>query len=167
MSISQLCYRVADEEQTRRLAAALASVLPAQALLGLCGPLGAGKTRFVQALAEAVGVDPTEVTSPTFVLCHSYRGSRQVLYHVDVYRIRSEDEWWDLGVQEWLDEQAWVIVEWAERVERLFPDSYLMVHLEIVGTTERLVRFVAHGSPMQCVLERLMERVPGDIPSGS
>jgi len=80
-------HSVRDETGTERLAGALARVLPRQAVIALHGTLGAGKTRFVQALAVAAGVERSVVVSPTFVLVQTYAG-RQPIHHFDAYRLR-------------------------------------------------------------------------------
>ena len=110
-------YDSADESATAALGAALAGVLPAGTTVALCGPLGAGKTRLVQAIAEAAGVDRQDVTSPTFVLIQEYHG-RRAIYHIDAYRVRDEDEFESLGVDEYFEGDGLVLVEWADRVER-------------------------------------------------
>ena len=76
-----------SEADTRAIAAALAPTLPPGAVILLSGDLGAGKTAFVRGLAEGLGIDPDEVTSPTFTLVHEYRGGRLPLIHVDLYRL--------------------------------------------------------------------------------
>ena len=89
--MTRCTYAAADETATAALGAALADVLPDGATVALCGTLGAGKTRLVQAMAEAMGIDRREVVSPTFVLIQQYQGRRTV-YHIDAYRVRDEDE---------------------------------------------------------------------------
>ena len=81
----------ASENETRALARELAADLVAGAIVLLSGDLGAGKTAFVRGLAEGLGVDPDEVTSPTFTLVHEYRGGRLPLVHVDLYRLDRAD----------------------------------------------------------------------------
>ncbi len=100
----------------RRLGAALAEVLPDGTTVALCGTLGAGKTRLVQAIAEAAGVDRRNVLSPTFVLIQEYHGRRTV-YHIDAYRLRDADEFLALGPEEYFEGDGLVLVEWADRVE--------------------------------------------------
>ncbi len=95
-------FTAANEDDTARLGAALAEVLPAGAVAALYGALGAGKTRLVQALAQALGIDRRQVTSPTFVLIQEYHG-RKILYHIDAYRIRDEDEFLALGPDEYFE----------------------------------------------------------------
>ena len=106
-------------EETRRLAGLLLARLPGRAVLALHGDLGGGKTCFVQGLALALGIRRA-VTSPTFALIREYRGPR-TLVHIDLYRIRSSDEALQLGMEEYLEADAVVAVEWAERAADLLP----------------------------------------------
>src|SRR5688500_870189 len=89
-----------SEADTERLGRRLGELLPAGAVVALDGPLGAGKTRLVQGLAAARGHDPLAVVSPTFTLVQEYRGERPV-YHFDVYRLRDDDEFLNLGPDEY------------------------------------------------------------------
>ena len=155
MTSASVAITVHNEQQTRDLAGRVAALLPRRALIGLAGPLGSGKTRFVQGLAAAVGVPDREVTSPTFVLCHRYLGPGQCIYHVDAYRLKSEGEWWDLGVEEWLGQEVWVVVEWADRVEKLFTVDYLMIRFDIVGETDRVIHITSHGSSYEPLVRAL------------
>lgn len=111
-----------SEEETRTIAARLASTLAPGAVLLLSGDLGAGKTAFVRGLAEGLGLDPGEVTSPTFTLVHEYRGGRLPLIHVDLYRLDSVDLD-EIGLDSDLALQGVVAVEWSERLLRQFPDA--------------------------------------------
>ena len=79
--------------------------------------LGAGKTRLVQAVAEASGIDRRTVTSPTFVLVQEYHATRTI-YHADAYRLADADEFWQLGLDERFDEPVLVFIEWADRIVR-------------------------------------------------
>jgi len=143
---------------TDRLAAALAAVLPERATLALCGTLGAGKTRFVQGLAAACGIDPADVTSPTFVLCQQYVGARR-LYHLDAYRLHDADEFRELGTEEMFEQPALTLIEWADKVEPALPEEYLLVQIEVTGDTEREFRFTALGESYDAVLDQLAARL--------
>jgi tRNA threonylcarbamoyladenosine biosynthesis protein TsaE len=112
-------FRTRSEEETRALArdfAAQATLLPA---LVLCGPLGAGKTRFVQGLAEGLGAHEVAI-SPTFALVQEYQTATRPLFHFDFYRLTSEQEVWDLGFEEYLADGL-VVVEWGEKFPAVFP----------------------------------------------
>jgi len=106
-----------SEEETRRIAAALAKDLRAGAIVLLKGDLGAGKTAFVRGLAEGLGIKAEEVTSPTFTLVHEYRGGRLPLVHVDLYRLDRADLD-EIGLDQDVASQGLVAVEWPERLAR-------------------------------------------------
>ena len=125
------------EEDTDRVGQELAELLPAGSVIALVGTLGAGKTRLVQAVAAALGVPRDEVTSPTFVLVNEYVGGRLPIYHFDAYRLRDEDEFIELGPEEYFDGAGLTFVEWADRVEACLPPSYLRIEIEVTGNTTR------------------------------
>lgn len=111
-----------SEAETRAIAAALAPTLMPGSVILLSGDLGAGKTAFVRGLAAGLGLDPDEVTSPTFTIVHEYRGGRLPLIHVDLYRLdRAELD--DVGLDQDLAEQGVTAVEWAERLTRGIADA--------------------------------------------
>lgn len=83
----------------------------------LSGALGAGKTAFVRGLAEGLGANPADVTSPTFTLIQEYRGPRITLYHVDLYRLEPK-EVDDLGLEELPSQEGIMALEWPERLPR-------------------------------------------------
>src|SRR5262245_52202591 len=95
-----LTIELFSEEETERLGHALADLASPGVVIGLIGPLGAGKTRLVRAVAERLGVDSSAIASPTFVLIHEYEGIIPV-YHFDVYRLASTQAFEDLGVADY------------------------------------------------------------------
>jgi len=126
-----------DEHDTQRLGAALAELLPGGTVVALVGTLGAGKTRLVQAVAAALGVPREAVTSPTFVLVNEYRQGRLPVYHFDTYRLKDDDEFFELGPDEYFDSDGLTFIEWADRVAHLLPDERIEVTLEVAGDTAR------------------------------
>ena len=106
-----------SEDETHRIAAAWAASLQPGAVVLLSGDLGAGKTAFVRGLAQGLGIDPGDVTSPTFTLVHEYRAGRLPLIHVDLYRLDSADLD-EIGLDENLASHGVTAVEWAERLSR-------------------------------------------------
>lgn len=126
-----------SEAATRAIAAALAADLQAGALVLLSGDLGAGKTAFVRGLAQGLGIDPDEVTSPTFTLVHEYRGGRLPLIHVDLYRLdRAELD--EVGLDQDLAAQGVTAVEWAERLVGKYVHA-IAVHIRDRGGDERSI----------------------------
>ena len=111
-----------SEQETRDIAAAFARDLAMGSVVLLSGDLGAGKTAFVKGLAEGLGVDPSEVTSPTFTLVHEYRGGRLPLIHVDLYRLDRADLD-EIGLDPDLAATGVVAVEWSERLTRAITDA--------------------------------------------
>ena len=126
-----------SEEETSTAGERLAQSLGAGDVVLLYGDLGAGKTAFVRGLAKGLGVDPAEVSSPTFTLVQEYAGSL-TLYHVDLYRLEAR-EVDDLGLEELVLGDGVVAIEWAERWHGR-PDDAIEVTIEDVGDEKRLVR---------------------------
>jgi tRNA threonylcarbamoyladenosine biosynthesis protein TsaE len=187
-----------DESDTDRFGAALAHVLPSGAVVALIGTLGAGKTRLVQAVARAVGIDPRDVVSPTFVLVHEYDVRRQAsgvrgqdshspltthhspdhqtpdhqttrsqigrggqpsppakLYHLDAYRIKDDDEFRELGPEEYFESNGWTFVEWADRVADCLPREHLQIAIEVTGPTGRRLAVTSQGDRFKAAIEAL------------
>lgn len=148
-------YDAPDERATEALAGRLAGQLFEGALLLLDGPLGAGKTRFVRALAAAAGVAEQDVTSPTFVLWQQYLG-RTTLHHLDVYRLRDDDEFLALGIEEHLASgQGWTLIEWASRAGEVLPEESLAIEIAVTGPESRRFEFTAHGTRYSELLSQL------------
>jgi len=138
-----------NERDTDRLGAALADVLPPGTLVGLIGTLGAGKTRLVQAVAAALGVPSGSVTSPTFILLNEYTNGRLPIYHFDTYRLKDEDEFLELGPDEYFDSEGLVFVEWADRVAELLPAERMEITLEVIGPNARRITLTGTTPRMQ------------------
>lgn len=155
--MASFVYNTADESGTAAFGAALAELLPDGTAVALRGTLGAGKTRLVQAIAEACGVDRHDVLSPTFVLAQEYHGQRTI-YHIDVYRLRDVDEFDALGVEEYFESDGLVFVEWADRVESSLPRERIDIHIEITGGDSRRFEVASIGSRYASVVEQLRRR---------
>src|SRR5262245_20863488 len=128
-----------SEAETRAAARALARELGAGATLLLSGDLGAGKTAFVKGLAEGLGLDPDDVTSPTFTLVHEYRGGRLPLVHVDLYRLDGADLD-DIGLDGDVAAESVVAIEWAERLARPVAGA-LRVNIVDSGGHRRVITY--------------------------
>ncbi|MCA9042121.1 MAG: tRNA (adenosine(37)-N6)-threonylcarbamoyltransferase complex ATPase subunit type 1 TsaE [Planctomycetaceae bacterium] len=131
-----LNIKTQSEAETDQLGMALGKCLKAGTVISLNGNLGAGKTRFVQGIAAAWGIEREEVTSPTFTLIQEYAG-KLPLYHFDTYRLRDCDEFEELGAAEILESPAICVLEWGDRMAEFLPDSTLRIEIKILSETDR------------------------------
>lgn len=154
MKTREYAIDIADESEMEAFGAALAAALPASAVVALDGPLGAGKTRLVQSLAHAAGIDRIDVTSPTFVLLQEYRGNVRIS-HFDAYRVHDSDEFLELGPDEYFSAPGWSVVEWAERVRDCLPAQRLEIRIEVVSPTARRLRLAGHGDACAATVDKL------------
>ena len=154
-------YNSENEAGTAVLGAALARALPDGTTVALCGTLGAGKTRLVQAIAEAVGVDRRDVLSPTFVLVQEHHG-RRTIYHFDAYRVRDEDEFEALGPDDYFEGDGLALVEWADRVAACLPPERIEIRIEVTGPNSRRFEIVAIGRRYASVVGRLGKSLADD-----
>ncbi len=129
----------ASVAETERLAETLAGSMRGGEVVLLSGELGSGKTAFVRGMARALGVDPEEVASPTFVLLTSYPG-RLRLHHADLYRLAGNGDDGELGLEELPGPGAVLAIEWAERLSLRPWARALQVTLEHAGEDRRRVR---------------------------
>jgi len=150
-----------DENDTERLGAALADVLPAGTVVALAGTLGSGKTRLVEAVAVALGVPGNVVTSPTFVLVNEYRQGRLPVYHFDTYRLKDDDEFLDLGPDEYFDSDGISLIEWADRVAHLLPAERVEITLEVTGEHQRRVTIAGTSAETERFVRRIEAALRG------
>ncbi|MEM0962540.1 MAG: tRNA (adenosine(37)-N6)-threonylcarbamoyltransferase complex ATPase subunit type 1 TsaE [Bacteroidota bacterium] len=132
----------AGADETLALGRQLAERLEAGDVVALSGDLGAGKTHLVKGAAEAFGVDPAEVTSPTFTIVQEH--AEGDLLHLDLYRIESGDDASGLGLADLLDGDAVVFVEWPERAAAWLPAHTIWLRLTHLGADHRRIE-VASG----------------------
>jgi len=136
---------VDDLAGTEALGRRLGRLLFPGAVVALIGPLGAGKTHFVRAIAEGLDIpNPRVVNSPTFVLCQEY-DARLPIAHFDAYRLRNATDFAELGVMEFFENEGVVLIEWADRVEAALPVEHLRVTIEPSGETRRRFTFDGVG----------------------
>jgi|CXWL01.1.fsa_nt_gi tRNA threonylcarbamoyladenosine biosynthesis protein TsaE len=134
-------HRSASEAETEGLAESLAATLGAGDVVLLSGGLGAGKTAFVRGLARGLGIDPSEVSSPTFTLVHEYTGGRLTLYHADLYRL-GQAAVEELGLEQMGVNDGVLAIEWPERLSHALPGATHVV-LDVVDDTTRRVTIAA------------------------
>ena len=150
-----LTVAVPDEAALVPLARRLAAVIPSRAFIALEGDLGAGKTTFVKAIAAAMGIDPTEVVSPTFGLIHVHdlpaahdRPTPTVparLVHADLYRLAGAGDLAEIGWEDATAGRCWVFVEWPSRAPKAMPADRLDISISIDSETGRTFQLTPRG----------------------
>lgn len=125
-----MSLRLADEDATAALGAALARAVVPGAVIYLCGDLGAGKTTLVRGMLRALGFDGN-VRSPTYTLVELYAISNSEIYHFDFYRFRQPEEYLDAGLDEYFRGRGVCLVEWPERAAPYLPAPDLRIALTV------------------------------------
>ena len=154
-----------DVAGTRRVARAIAAALPADACIAIDGDLGAGKTTFVKAIAETIGIEPAEVQSPTFAVVHLHavpsaprdRPGPARLVHVDAYRLAGAAELASIGWEEIERGPGWLVVEWSDRIASCLPAERLAIRIEVTGLESRRLVCSAHGDAFLPVLDAISQ----------
>jgi tRNA threonylcarbamoyladenosine biosynthesis protein TsaE len=108
-------------------------------IFALFGEMGAGKTTLIQQFCEVLGSEES-ATSPTFSLVHTYEGEASPIHHFDFYRIKEESEAMDIGLEEYLDSEAVVFMEWPEKIPSLLPEEMAEIHLHLRENGDREIQ---------------------------
>ena len=130
-------YTTNSSAETEAIGAALGNILPAGTVIAYRGDLGAGKTAFTRGLARGLGCSEM-VTSPTYTIVNEYLGGRLPLFHFDMYRLRSSDDLWDIGWEDYLDRNGVCAVEWSENVADAMEDP-VYITIEKLGEESRRI----------------------------
>lgn len=129
------------QNQLREVAKKISLSVPSKCL-AFYAPMGAGKTTLIKAIvAELGGLD--EVSSPTFGLVNEYHDTNGKLlaYHFDFYRLRDEMEALDMGLEDYLNSDAWIFMEWPDKIPSFIPSNIVAIHIEILSSAERRISF--------------------------
>ena len=138
-------YTTTSPEETEALGSALAKTLQPGTVIAYRGDLGAGKTAFTRGLARGLGItDP--VTSPTYTIVNEYLDGRLPLFHFDMYRLRSAEDLWDIGWEDYLERGGVCAVEWSENVAEAMEDA-ITVTIQKTGEESRRIT-VEGGEPV-------------------
>jgi tRNA threonylcarbamoyladenosine biosynthesis protein TsaE len=130
-------YITNSPAETEAIGAALGKILTPGTVIAYRGDLGAGKTAFTRGLAKGLGCREI-VTSPTYTIVNEYLGGRLPLFHFDMYRLRSSDDLFDIGWEDYLDRGGICAVEWSENVEEALED-FILVNIEKIGDESRRI----------------------------
>jgi tRNA threonylcarbamoyladenosine biosynthesis protein TsaE len=149
-------FDAADLAATEAFGRRLGRLLFPGAIVALIGPLGAGKTQLVRAIAEGLDIpDSRSVTSPTFVLIQEY-DARLPIRHFDAYRLKSPAEFADLGVHEYFAGDGVCLIEWADRVEKCLPKDRLRIEIAVTGPTSRRFKVAGLGTGYEYIVKQIL-----------
>ena len=132
-----MTFTTTSPAETEAVGAALAKILTPGTVLAYRGDLGAGKTAFTRGLAKGLGCADM-VTSPTYTIVNEYLSGRLPLFHFDMYRLRSSDDLWDIGWDDYLDRGGVCAVEWSENVDDAMENA-IFVTIEKTGEDSRRI----------------------------
>lgn len=146
--MSTRTFHTTSEEETLALGRLLAGELPRRAVILLIGNLGAGKTTLAKGIIDGLdAAAPDDVSSPTFTLIHEYGAAPGFkVFHIDLYRLDHAAQVASLGLDEILDRDAVVLLEWAERFPELLPDDRVEIRLTVEGEEGRRIEIRKPGS---------------------
>lgn len=134
--------RIANLESLPAAAEEFVGLMDDYTVFAFNGDMGAGKTTFIRALVQALGVDAEEANSPSFSLINEYRSdtTAELIYHFDLYRLESLDEALEIGVEDYFDSGAVCLIEWPERVADILPDETVRVDISEDADGSRLLK---------------------------
>lgn len=136
-------FKTENPEETQTLGEKLGKTLKRGDVIALVGDLGTGKTCLTQGIARGVGIASDEVVnSPSYILINEYNGAIPI-YHIDLYRLEKSEEIAELGLSEYIEGDGICIIEWAERMSDLLPDTCIKIHITLVDTN------VSHSSEVR------------------
>lgn len=131
--MSKHSIKIASIEELPQAARQFAEMMGSYTVFAFYGPMGAGKTTFINALCRRLGVEDDVANSPSFSIINEYRSdtTAELIYHFDLYRLENLDEALDIGTEDYLDSGALCLLEWPERIEPMLPDDTVRVDLSV------------------------------------
>ncbi len=151
---SEWRFESGSVDETFEIGRKLGSLLTDGAVVGLVGDLGAGKTTFTKGLVCGAGCrDHHLVNSPTYVLEQIYQGACAI-HHYDAYRLGNEEELLALGLEERLRENALIVIEWADLIDSVLPETRLRIEFELSGESSRILTITGSGEGWKDRLDR-------------
>ena len=133
---------IKSPETIRVSAKAFVEAMGDSTIFAFYGSMGAGKTTFIKAICEEMGVEDV-ITSPTFAIVNEYRSatSGELIYHFDFYRIKKQEEVYDMGYEDYIESGAVCFMEWPELIEELLPEDVVKVSIKQQEDGSRIVEW--------------------------
>lgn len=150
-----MVFQTRSASETIRLGKRMGKLLRPGDVVALVGELGAGKTQLIKGIAAGLGVkNPAYVSSPSFTLINEYPG-KIPFYHIDLFRLKTEKEAEELGLEDYLNGEGITAIEWADKIPSLLPEERLTLHLIYAGENIRSIEMISKGKRYQEILERI------------
>lgn len=131
--------KIRNKAEMAKLAAKIASLAKKSDVIGLNGTLGAGKSFFAASFINSLLDQETKVTSPTFNLLYTYSTIKGEIYHFDLYRLKKEEELYNIGIEDALDNGI-SLIEWPILAKNLVTKNFLDIEITISGTESRIIK---------------------------
>ncbi|MFW6034998.1 MAG: tRNA (adenosine(37)-N6)-threonylcarbamoyltransferase complex ATPase subunit type 1 TsaE [Halothermotrichaceae bacterium] len=147
-----------SEEDTLDFAEKMGKLIDTSIIILLSGELGAGKTLFARGLCSGLGI-AEDVSSPTYTLINEYEGGDLPVFHMDLYRIDTEEELYNLGFEEYIDRNGLIIIEWPDLAYDMLPHDFIYVKILKKADKQRKIILQAEGETGMKLLERLDQDV--------
>ena len=159
--------RTKSSHDTVELGKKIGRLLGRGDVVALVGELGTGKTHLIKGLAAGAGVKRfSYISSPSFTLIHEYPGKVPVT-HVDLFRLRTEREAEDLGLEEYFQGPGVTAIEWADKIPSLLPKDVLCIHLTHTGERTRSIEIIGEGSRYEERVDNLSKLLKNKVPKNS
>ncbi|MFH1645270.1 MAG: tRNA (adenosine(37)-N6)-threonylcarbamoyltransferase complex ATPase subunit type 1 TsaE [Candidatus Omnitrophota bacterium] len=163
--LSQRVMRISDKKvysysakETEVIGEKIGLLLEKGDFLALRGELGSGKTTLTKGIARGLEIEkPEYVNSPSFVIANEYRGKIN-LYHFDLYRLDDLVDIEYLGVEDYLEGDGVVVIEWADKMKQLVPEAFLEISIEIVDEYARVFKLSAKGKRYEDIIDRYFKQ---------
>lgn len=134
-----MTLEIRGQEEIHHAASVIMEHAPAPGVFLFFADMGTGKTTLIKALCQALGVDENEISSPTFSIVNEYASRQGPIYHFDFYRLREEEEAYDLGYEEYFFSGHFCFVEWPEKIPHLWPEEHVKVFMKTLPDGHRHV----------------------------
>ena len=154
--MERVVFQTKSPSETIRIGKNIGSVLLPGDVVALVGELGTGKTQFIKGLAAGVGVGkPPYISSPSFTLINEYAG-KVPFYHIDLFRLKSEKEAEELGLEEYFQGGGITAIEWADKIPSLLPEEILWINIRYTGKNTRSFEMIGKGKRDEDLINSLI-----------